>query len=95
MFRLEVDAWGVGATLGTMVDGLMSGEVAFDLIFSSLIGAGIRDSVLVAIGGGDGGVTGLGTGSTTRWAGLGTTGREGAVSTGLGLAAAGACGRPW
>lgn len=83
-----------------MVDGLMIGGVAFDLIFSSLIDAGAGDSALMAIGGGDGGVVGLGTGSTTRGAGLGTTRREGPDeggndSTGLGLGATEACKRSW
>jgi hypothetical protein len=76
MFRVEVDAFGGGATseaLGAGVGCLMGGGVAFDLISSPCVGTGAGSALVTT---GDGGVAGLGIGSATRGAGFGV-GREG------------------
>ena len=76
ILRFEVDACGGGMTsgaLGAGVDGLTLGEVAFDLIFIPCVGTGAGSALAKT---GDGGVAGLGIGSTTRGTEFGT-GRDG------------------
>jgi hypothetical protein len=95
IFRVEVDAWGGGLTSGALGAGvvcLMGGAVAFDLIFIPCVGTGAGSAFVTT---GDGGVAGLGIGSTTRGVELGM-GREGIDEvcevTGL-EGPAGGCGR--
>jgi hypothetical protein len=95
ILRVEVDAWGGGLTSGALEAGvgcLMGDGVAFDLIFSPCAGGGAGSALATT---GDGGVAGLGIGSTTRGAGSGM-GREG-IEGGCKVAGlegpAGGCGR--
>ena len=76
IFRVEGEAWGGGLTSGALGAGvvcLMGGGVAFDLIFIPCVGTGAGSALTTT---GDGGVAGLGIGSTTRGAGYGM-GRDG------------------
>jgi hypothetical protein len=88
IFSVGVDAWEGGLKSGALWTGadgltsgalgagvvcLMGGGVAFDLIFSPCVVTGAGSALVTT---GDGGVAGLGIGSTTRGVELGM-GREG------------------